>query len=327
MIEIINLSGYSVDLERYNNSWDEVRRFVNSMGCSGVELLIGGEYDGSVPRNLISSVHLPGWLGWVRLWREPESVPVDCDPFKVAYYYGAASPEELIRVFCQNLEKAAYLGAAYAVFHITHIELVDFFTRNHRYTYHEVLSSAASFLNNVCRNYPGGEPPVTIGFENLWWPGLTFLSQKEVDFFTEQLTFDNWIFVLDTGHLMNAGDIRNEEEGIQQVLTTINRLSLQTLERIRSVHFHCSISGQYQKEHFYCAPPQKFADLSYGEQISILMPMIAELDQHRPFTNPMCSHILDIINPDFLVHEFTSRSKEELEMKIRTQKNTLKNYW
>ncbi|HOJ95625.1 MAG TPA: hypothetical protein PK024_02125 [Methanospirillum sp.] len=296
------------------------------MDCSGVELLIGGEYDTSIPRDLISSVHLPGWLGWIRLWREPESVPAACDPFKQAYYYGAATPEALIRTFCENLEKAANLGAAYAVFHITHIELEDFFTRKHRYSYKEVLSSAASFLNTICMNYSDGEPPVTIGFENLWWPGLTFLSQSEVDFFTGQLEFNNWIFVLDTGHMMNAGDIRTEKDGIVYVMSALERLSEKTIQRIRSIHFQCSTSGTYQKEFFFREPPSGFSSLSYGDQMSLLMPMIANLDQHQPFTIPDCCQIIRKIKPDFLVHEFTSRSKEEFGVKIRTQKNTLKNY-
>ena len=326
MREIVNISGYSVDLSRYNNSWDEVRTFVHTMGCSGVELLLGGEHDDTIPRELISSVHLPGWLGWVRLWREPETVLTDCDPFKQAYYFGAASPETLIRTFCANLEKADSLGAAYAVFHISHIELDEFFTRTHRYTHLDVLSSAASFLNAACRNYPGGEPPVTIGFENLWWPGLTFSSQNEVDYFTGRLEFDNWIFVLDTGHLMNGMDTVCEEEGIYGVLSALDGLSHETLTRIRSVHFQCSTSGNYQKEHFYRDPPPGFTDLSYGDQISLLMPMVSELDQHRPFTDPACRKILEKVRPDYVVHEFLSRSREEFENKIRVQRETLASY-
>lgn len=325
MKEVLNISGYSVDLKRYNNSWEEVRKFVNTMGCSGVELLIGGEHDNTIPLDLISSIHLPDWLGWLRLWREPESVPVDCEPFKLAYYFGAATPEDLIRTFIDNLEKAAGLGATYAVFHVTHIELDAFFTRDHRYTTREVLFSAASFLNTACKNFPKGEPPVTIGFENLWWPGLTLLSQDEIDFFTNHLEFDNWFFVLDTGHMMNAMDTRTEEDGIRKILSVMDTLSSATLERIRAVHFHCSMSGKYQEENFFCDPPSGFSSLMYGEQISLLMPMVAKLDQHRPFTNPECKMILQKVNPDYLVHEFISRTKEEFEEKIRTQKNCLKN--
>jgi len=324
MKEILNLSGYSVDMERYNYSWEEVKKFVHAMECSGVELLIGGEYDQTIPRDLISSVHLPGWLGWIRLWREPDTVPIDCDPYKLAYYYGAASQESLIQTFCANLKNAKQLGAAYAVFHITHIELEDFFTRNHRYSSFEVLSSAASFLNVVCRNFWRGGPPVTLGFENLWWPGLTFLSQEEIDYFTKQLAFDNWIFVLDTGHMMNALNVSHEEEGIFQVLSQIAQLSHATRQRIKSVHFQCSVSGIYQKEHCFCDPPFGFAELPYAQQISQLMPMIAEIDQHRPFTNGACFRILEILKPEYVVHEFTSTSRKEFEEKIKTQKNTLK---
>lgn len=323
MKELINFSGYSVDLERFDNSWDEVAAFTRTMGCTGIELLIGGEYDTSIPPDLVTSVHLPGWLGWVRLWREPETVPADCDPNKLLYYFGAQTREELIRIFTDNLEKSANLGARYAVFHVTHIELEDFFTRRHRYTHEEVLTASAELLNAVCSQYPGGEPPVTIGLENLWWPGLTFMYQEEVDLFTSRLSFDNWIFVLDTGHLMNALEVTSEEEGVQQVIRKIKSLSPDTIDKIRSVHLQCSVSGDYQKKHFYQEPPEGFSDLSYSEQISLLMPMITQLDRHDPFLLPQCREILDYLSPDYVVHEFISRSKEELEEKLTVQRRTL----
>src|SRR5690606_12046027 len=135
-------------------------------------------------------------------------------------------------------------------------------------------------------------------------PGLTFLSQAEVDFFTEKLEFDNWIFVLDTGHMMNAGDIRTEQNGIKYVISALDGLSKRTIQRIGSVHFQCSTSGAFQREHFFREPPSGFSSLSYGDQISLLMPMVANLDEHRPFTSPDCHRIIRKIKPDFLVHEF-----------------------
>lgn len=323
MQDIINFSSYSVDLSRYDHSWDEVTRFVRREEFSGIELLLGGEHTATVPPDLVTSVHLPGWLGWIRLWREPETIPEDGDFFQQEYYFGGASRKHFMRTFRRYLSQAASVKANYAVFHITHIELDEFFTRNHRYTHEEVLSSAASFLNAACSVFPGGEPPVAIGFENLWWPGLTFLSEDTIDFFVHQLAFDNWIFVLDTGHMMNALQVSTEEEGIEKVLRTITRLSGKTLEKMVAVHFQCSTSWVYQKEHFFRPPPSGFESLSYEEQISLLMPMVSELDQHRPFTNPRCREIIDLVRPEYLVHEFTSRSREELEEKVRIQRETL----
>lgn len=107
------------------------------------------------------------------------------------------------------------------------------------------------------------------------------------------------------------------------VISALDGLSESTIKRMKAIHFQCSTSGVYQREHFFRKPPSGFSSLSYGDQISLLMPMVAKLDEHRPFSDPWCKKIIEVIKPDYLVHEFTSKSKEEFVGKIKTQKNTL----
>ncbi len=326
MQELTNFSGYSVDLDRYNGSWDEVSKMIQSFGLSGIELLTGGENDLRTPDNLVKTVHLPGWLGWVRLWREPETIPINCEPLREQYYFGGKQPVDLLENFINNLNHAALLHPAYAVFHVTHIELDEFFTRKHRYTTKEVLATTVSFLNTVSSQFPDGEPPVTIALENLWWPGLTFGSPEEVKYLEDKLEFNNWHYILDTGHMMNMLCVDNEREGIDHILQLLKRLPNSTIERIRSVHLQCSTSGTFQKENFFCEPPVGFNDFPYIDQLSILMPLVAQLDQHRAFTDPKCREIVEFIKPDYIVHEFTSTNRKEFEDKLEIQIGTFHKY-
>ena len=223
-------------------------------------------------------------------------------------YYGAATPEKLLDSFCKNLERAADYKASYAVVHVGHLEFEEIFTRSYRFGSREILSAGASFLNAVSSRFPHGEPPVTLAFENLWTTGLTFRSEEEVRYFSDLLTFDNWIFLLDTGHLMNGLDVRDEPEGIRKVMSTLELLSDETIGRIRAVHFQCSTSGTYQETHLGHTPPPSFVKMVYREKLDELRELIPRIDEHRPFSDPACRRIIDLVQPDFLVHELKTDS-------------------
>lgn len=320
MQELINFSIYEEDLKRFNYDWEEVRIFTKQEGIDGIELLIGSDMaTPNIPDELVKSVHFPGWFGWTRTWKYPHTIPVDCDPSEVMYYYGASTPQGLLHTFRKNIERAVSLGATYGVLHVSHVELEEVFTQTFRYSSKEILSAAALFVNAACSHYRNGEPPVTLAFENLWWPGLTFRSEEEIQYFTGLLNFDNWIFVLDTGHLMNGLHVRSEQEGIRKVISALELLSDETIEKIRSVHMQCSTSGAYQQTHLKCSPPPSFSTISYGEKMIELWRHIPHIDEHLPYSDCSCSGILDLVQPEYLVHEFITRSREELQEHIRKQ--------
>ncbi|MFH0968747.1 MAG: sugar phosphate isomerase [Methanobacteriota archaeon] len=321
MQELMNFSEYPDDLTRFNHDWEEVRSFTRHEGLDGIELLIGSDTSApNIPDGLVKTVHLPGWFGWTRTWKEPHTIPKDCDVSEIRYYYGTATSDGLLHSFRSNIERATDLKAAYGVLHVSHVELEEVYTRNFRYNSKEVLSAAASFVNTAFSPYRNGEPPVTLAFENLWWPGLTFRSEEEIEYFAGLLNFDNWMFVLDTGHLMNGLGVRSESEGIQKVLSALESLSEETVDRIRSIHMQCSLSEAYQQAYLRCSPPSSFSTMSYGEKMIELWRHIPHIDEHRPYSDGSCSEILDIVQPEYLVHEFITRSREELQEYIRKQK-------
>lgn len=323
MQQLLSVPEDRVGRNHHRHSWDIVGSFIRAEGLDGIELVLGnGTGSVPVPKGLVKTVHLPIWPGWTRAWRDPRSVPAGWDPARIAAHYGAATPEMLMERFRKNLARAEAYRAAYAVIHASHHEPGDHGLQPGRYGSREILASAASFANTLAARFPGGEPPVTLAFENLWSPGLTFLSPGEVEYFTSLLAFDNWIFVLDTGHLMNALQARSEREGIRDVIRAIGRLPAATRQRIRAVHLHCSTSGKYQQEQ---ACPLLHPGMTHPEKARAYADHLRQIDEHRPFSDTACREIVRMIRPDFLVHEFVADTPEKMQAAIRQQKALLEN--
>ncbi|MBN1165918.1 MAG: TIM barrel protein [Methanospirillaceae archaeon] len=322
-IHLMNLSVYPMDLERYGSSWDVVRNFVFSHDLDGIELLIGSDTPPVVPKGLVHAVHLPSWMGWFRVWHEGKPLPPGIEQDEITYFYGAASPDDLITAFCSVLMHASTFSPSYATFHLCDITIEEYFTRNHSCSSKTVLADAARFFNEAASRFPGSEPPVRIAFENLWWPGLNYYDNEEVLMFMDLLKFTNWCLLLDTGHVMNGLCVHTEEEGIQKTIDTITNLSDRVIRAIDAVHLHYSASAVFQKEHFFCQPPAACISGPYASRMAAVIDTVTRLDEHRPFTLPGCADILRRVSPSFVTHEFLSRDREELSLKIKTQKKAL----
>lgn len=108
MQELINIFQYEEDLKRFNHDWEELRIFTRQEGINGIDHLIGSDMaTPNIPENLVKSVHLLGSFGRTRTWNDPHSIPPDCDPFEVSYYYGVATPQGLLETFQTNIERSA----------------------------------------------------------------------------------------------------------------------------------------------------------------------------------------------------------------------------
>jgi len=323
MQQLLSVPEDRVERTHLRHSWDVVGSFIRAEGLDGIELVLGnGDRNVPVPDGLVKTVHLPIWPGWTRPWKEPQSVLAGFDPAGIAAHYGAPTREKLMERFCRNLGRAKAYRAAYAVVHASHYEPGETGSEPGRYRSREILAATASFANALASRYPGREPPVTLAFENLWFPGLTFLDPGEVEYFTGLLTFDNWIFVLDTGHLMNALQAVSERGGIRDVIQVIGRLPVESRHRIRALHLHCSTSGEYRQAQssFGILP-----GMTYRKKARALADYHRQIDEHRPFSDPACRKIVALLRPEYLVHEFVINTPEGMQAAIRQQKALLGN--
>ncbi|MDG6243128.1 MAG: TIM barrel protein [Methanolobus sp.] len=324
MKELMNFSIYENDMKMFDYDWDMIRNFLVRHELDGLELFVDSSPLPDIPADLIGGVHLPCWMGRHRAWVDASAFSCKMEEFEKVFVFGGSSREEVIANFRKPLENAAILDASYAVFHVSYAEMEQVYTRCFNCTDDEVLKTTAQFLNEAVSVYPGGEPPVRLFFENLWWPGLTFLEPCNADHFTSLLDFDNWAFVLDTGHLMNATmSCVDEISSIDIVLDILSSHSEDFIRRIEGMHFHCSLSGEYMCRSLDRELPTGFTNMPFQDRLLSVMEVLHQMDQHMPFTNEGCSEIVELVSPDFLTHEFVCTELLELDEKLLTQRRAM----
>ncbi len=324
--QLVNFSVYPCDIERFDNDWGALESFLKKHGLDGIELLVGTQTLPDVPSHLVQGVHLPCPVGWFRVWRdEPEFEGLE--DWEIEVIYGTRTKAELIPQFCSILENIQAVEPAYAVFHVTYVEPDQVFTRKHGCTNKEVLKANADFLNQAAGHFPDGEPPVRLFFENLWWPGLTLMDPEETEYFTDLLEFDNWAFLLDTGHFMNATGICNEQDdAIDIVMEKLRSLPGSIISRIEGMHFHHSLSGKYQEGTVLAQHPSHLQNKTFSQSYSEIMTHVNKIDQHMPFSSDRCRQIVELVSPNYLTHEFVTADLEELDLKLNTQCSCLNNH-
>ncbi len=320
---LINFSIYDYELQKYGGSWARVTDMLRRTGLDGLEVLTNYEpVPLGIPKDLTMSVHLPSALGWLGVWNDDtHEIPMEIPDESVPYFYGGRKKEDIIENFCAAIRYASVLEPAYGVYHASYIALHDVYSHVRSHTDAEVLDATADFLNECVSRFPGGEPPFDICIENLWHPGLTYLNSGDVSRFIDRLAFKKWSLLLDTGHLMNAiGTCTSEEGAIDAVLACIDTLDQEIIDRIQSVHLHQSTSGSAAEN---LKEPENYQTMSFEEKVSCLYPQLSDIDQHRPFTLPACREILDVLSPEFVVHEFCTTPSSAIEEYILTQMRAL----
>jgi hypothetical protein len=320
MEELVNFSVYDHDVDRFDGDWNALERFLASFGLDGVELLIGFDPLPQIPSRLVRGVHLPSFMGWLRVWEGSICFPDTAEDWEIRMLYGARNAPELQERVRSVLEHAALLSPEYAVFHACYIEPAQVFsTAPHRDNAH-VLGVLADFINLTCAEFPNGKPPVRILFENLWWPGLTFLDGSAAEEFGEQLAFDNWGFMLDTGHVLAAlRSCATEDDAVDALLPVIDSLPDAVVDRIEGVHLHCSLHPQECRAALNVPMPEGFESRSLLDQYREVMGLIAAMDQHQPFSTVRCAEVVEALDPVFCTHEFVTRSLEEFRNAIARQ--------
>jgi hypothetical protein len=322
--ELINFSLHESDLSRFGNDWNNLYSFLHSHGLDGIELFVDHSPLPDIPSGIVEGVHLPYWMGRHRAWIDEKAFNEDMDENEKFFLFGGNDHKDVIRNFRNSLENATSIKANYGVFHVAYVELDHVFTRNFGVSDIEVMNSSSDFLNESVSQFPNGEPPVRLYFENLWWPGLNLLDTVSTMHFIESLEFDNWAFMLDTGHLMNAiMNCTDEKCAIDSVIEVLARYPEDFIKKIEGIHFHCSLSGDYQMEVARNGLPEGFYELPFHERLVNVMEHVSKIDQHMPFTLEECRKIVDFVKPRFLTHEFVTDSLNELDWKLRIQRRAL----
>ncbi len=313
-----HLLSYSIFQSLDDFSKEDVGGFLRSIGCDGLELFT--LYD-DVPTCYLPyspSVHLPYAVDWYRGW----SGNVDAERYSrgdLTYITFGVDREEIVSNICKMIEKAEQVHPAYGVLHAGSTDLEQVFHRHYVSDDRKVLMAFAEMVNTVASNYKGGEPPIRLAFENLWWSGLRLREPWEHKLLEDRLEFDNWCFCLDTGHLMNGlPDAVDESSAIEGALKVMDGYNKDMIDRIMVMHLHYSASAAYR--HSF-----EEREISWDEGFEGIMKSsyehVGNIDQHRPFTSKRCNELVDRIHPDYVTHEMLSSNGHNLIEDFKKQRS------
>jgi len=295
-----HLQSYSVyqDLELFG---EDPQATLSSIGCDGLELLTSFDPVPDIYAPLTETVHLPYAPDWLAAW---EDRPYDIDDRTALYLMYGKSRDELIDNVARSIECAAPLKPGHGVMHACNADLPSVRKRIQSKDDAHVIRQFCEMMNQVAERFPGGEPPFKIVFENLWWPGMRLTDNAGFHMVQDLIEFDNWGICLDTGHLMSTiPKVYTEQDGIDGVMAIVSGYDEDLISRLSAVHFHFSASGEYREtfveEDMGDRPPEEFYWGSYKH--------VSAIDQHRAFTDPTCVGIIDIVSPDYVIHELPGK--------------------
>ena len=268
--------------------------------ADGIEILTGyGPVDVSL-RQYCGSVHLP----YASDWYGPAIGRLEADPsydqLRLRYTHYGKDKSQIVETLRLAIEVAAPLEPAYGVLHAGSANVDELF----RFTYTDedtdVIDVLAEIMNSVVSEFPDGEPPFTIAFENTWWPGMRMTDGKGTKRLEEKLEFQDWCVCLDTGHLLfSMKGTDTEEEALEVLHRCADSYSQDVLDRIAAMHVHVNTCRQILKNTSSDEP----CDDPLSERLNRANSYIMKIDQHRPFTDPAVKEYVERIDPDYVVHE------------------------
>jgi len=309
MEHLYSISAYPFDIDGYGTIGDAIRR-ITDVDADGIELLTGYFHPDRRFKGIAKSVHLPYATDWYSVWGGDTGYIDRVKAENIRYRSYGRNREEIAGALSDAVAYASSLSPAYGVIHASNTRMDEVMGFSHRDTDDEVVYAVAELLNAVTEKFRGGEPPFTIVFENLWWPGLSMLDSSGFKILEKELEFTNWGLCLDTGHLMNRlGNCRNERKSMNDVLSIVKKYPEKMKERIDVVHLHMSLSADYTD---MCKRyPAKFAGTDDEEMIREAYEHVCRIDQHRPFTDALCTDIVKTVGPRYVTHEISAPTPAE----------------
>lgn len=322
MKTLFNLTSCREDLARYADRQDLLRDLA---GFDGLELMdLGPDPRGILPPGKIIGLHTSFPNYWLDFWRGDEAALLrEFGSMEVCQdYYGGLDPQLLAENLRRQLAQAKAHGAEYMVFHGADCSIEETFTQRYAHSDEEVIQGICELLNQV---FPADmEDGPLLLIENLWHAGFHFTEPEKTELLLSGLNYPRKGLMLDTGHLMHTKrDLRSPEEAVAYIRRRVEEHG-PLCRYIRGIHLNLSLTGDYT-ESVMAQPPALAADMQtrYGQ----LFQHIFRQDQHRPFLCGELKGLLRQIRPDYLIFEFISESREQMQEYLAAQREVLTGLW
>ncbi len=322
MERLFHLSTTPRQLELFDEDWDEIKNFVEKQNMDGIEIGLTQTYPlEKIPKEIVRGVHLSFYPMWIDFFRQDQDrlSQVFKTKEEIVKYYGGDTPDILVQNYKLQYQRAKELDAKYMVFHVSHILPEDSFTFKYNYTDKEIFEETLKLINEV---FDEEEGPMLL-FENLWWPGLTYLDKELAEDFINRVNYKNKGYLLDVSHLILTNKhIGNENEAYNYIAKVYKELG-DTAKWIKAVHLNKTLPKVYMKrDHLYTLDQYKKAKDSRQKQM-ILKRHINQMDGHKPFDHPVAKKIIELLNPVYCVYETAPISRYELAYFIKKQNEAL----
>ena len=317
-INLCPVFNYAEELAAYPG---RLAGYLRNNDLDGVELYVYDKkpYDTDY-RSETVGVHLRYWPSWLDFWLGNTGALAAEHQDEAAmrrYFLDSGTRAEWLEAIRANIRAGLAAEPEYFVWHVSQCRAEENFTFQFSYTDEEVIDATIEVFNAVSDAIP---EHVAVLFENLWWPGLRLVRPEIVERLFKGIRHQNSGIMLDTGHLMNTNpDLRSEEEGVAYLCGTVRRLG-RYKEYIRGIHLSCSLSGEYRRQDFSSIRQEGSRD----DLMAYLMRHIVKLDQHRCFTVPAIRSLVELVRPEYLVHELFYDSMAEMAELTRRQQALLR---
>jgi hypothetical protein len=319
MKTLFNTTTCYEDTDRYADEAD-FRAFAQEF--DGAEVMeVGPDERGIIPVDLTVGVHLGYYVTWYDFWRKNTAGLVEeYGSLEEAYKQMRGSdPQVIVDRFKRDMEFAHKMNAEYVVFHVSESGIYENYTFSYKHTDEEIVDAAAEILNEVFAEEDGS---IALLMENQWQAGLTFLRPEIAQRLLDRVEYPNKGFMLDTGHLMHTNfDLATQEEALAYVNGIIDRNEA-ILPYVRGMHFHQSLTGEYCKR--TQANPPALAE-SYSDRYWQSFGHAFAVDGHQPWCTPGIGALVARVDPEYLVWEFISGTREEHQRLIDMQRAAFAN--
>lgn len=297
-----------------------LEKILQETNCDSIEWIWGGRgVKTKLPQNLTQGYHLTFYSDWLDFYNNDKEKLIQKfgNMNVVKDMYGSTKSDILLENFISDFKRAISLNAKYVVFHISDVSIEEGYTYEYSHTDEEVIDVCAYIINQILKST---DTDIYFLVENLWWAGFRFTDISKTERLLSKIDYKNKGIMLDTGHLLNTNiDIVDEKMGIEYIKEML-MLHKDFLPYIKGLHLNKSLSGKYVKEAL--KKSLKPIGKDYFEKFMNSYSHILQIDEHKPFTDSKVNEIINIVNPEFIVHELSGNLDKKIQA-VKSQRSLI----
>lgn len=309
-----------IEWEKYileYKSKEDFKKSLLDLDLDGIEIVRCGE-ELDIPKEIIYGIHLPFFTSWVDYYKKDRKrVLEEFGKYSIARNFYTLDYNRLSEYYLKDLEFSNKY-CEYSVFHVANSTSLEYLSQKHHLTDKEVIDASIKLVNEMLdqvkiNNY--------FLLENLYFPGLKFTDVNLTRRLIEKIDYDKVGFMLDIGHLLNTNpDLETEDEGWDYVEKIVDD-HREFLDYFKGVHLHVSVSGKVIKDLKENTP---LLCKDFYDRFEQIHNIVKSIDTHSISTSKKAKKVIEKINPEYLVLEFTSENRADREEKIKKQLINLK---